>query len=195
MPVKHSRDVSVDDPADCAYLNSDHKITNMLGYELLDSQVLDSGSNLVYFGDLDLDEDSEYLIEFNGTVNPVSSVSYLKVVLNSDPTLIAEGVEHVAISDNAGHGYASMTYLCCGRCIAVQPTKIISKAVLSKKVGEYLYFKSLSDVYGDTYVAQEGHNGVVRSSNNIISVSITPTTGTVLGTFLLWKKLPYSSDE
>ena len=40
MPVKHIREVSINRPADCDYLNADHKLLDMLGYELIERQII-----------------------------------------------------------------------------------------------------------------------------------------------------------
>lgn len=190
MEITHKHVCNPDNPVDGDGWNDKHDITPLLyGYELVEEIVAPAGSTSILFDELNLETDGDYLIDINATLSPSSSISYLKCVLNDDLLTVVEGVEHITISDNAGHEYAAMAYLCCGRAVTVETTKLISKGYLTKLAGEYSYFNAVSDVYGATYVSQEKHNGVFRSLNNVTTVTLTPTTGTLQGTFRLWKRI------
>ena len=64
MPVQH-KDTCVpsSNPLQCAYYNKDHKIVNMLGYELIEEKEVLAGSTQAVFTGLNGDEDEEYFIE------------------------------------------------------------------------------------------------------------------------------------
>lgn len=194
MPVKHIREVSIDKPADCDYLNADHKLLDMLGYELIERQIIPADSNICFFSDLDLNSDFEYVLKLFVTLVPATNNSYLKLLVNDNSDLAVEGVEHIAISDNAGHNYTAMTYLCCGRTTNVQSTLLLGECKLVKQNSTYTVFKSDADSFSDTHATFQHHNGVVRSTDNVSSISIAPTTGTFSGVIELYKKIPLTPE-
>lgn len=194
MPVKHIREVSIDKPADCDYLNADHKLLDMLGYELIERRILPVNSDICFFIDLDLNSDFEYVLKLFVTLDPATNDSYLKLLVNDNSDLPVEGVEHFAISDGAGHSYTTMTYLCCGRTTNVQSTLLLGECKLVKQNDTYTVFKSDADSFSDTRAAFQHHNGVVRSTDNVSCISIAPTTGTFSGVIELYKKIPLTPE-
>ena len=86
--------------------------------------------------------------------------------MNDNSDLAVEGVEHIAISDNAGHNYTAMTYLCCGRTTNVQSTLLLGECKLVKQNSTYTVFKSDADSFSDT----------MQHSNTIMVLFVQLTT-------------------
>ncbi len=63
MPINHAKEASIDNKFGITDLNADHKITKMLGYELVEEKILPAGTTSCTFSNLDGDTDEEYLLE------------------------------------------------------------------------------------------------------------------------------------
>jgi len=62
MPVQHNHYADPTNKVGCDQWNEEHKIVNMLGYELVEEKILPAGTTSCVFDGLNGDVDEEYLI-------------------------------------------------------------------------------------------------------------------------------------
>ncbi len=87
MPVQHKDTCeSGVNPIQCAYYNKDHKIVNMLGYELVETKNIVSPVSIVSFNDLLSIETDEFLLEGDLAVSVTGTNSVLHTRINGIST-------------------------------------------------------------------------------------------------------------
>lgn len=191
MPVQH-KDTCVpsSNPLQCAYYNKDHKIVNMLGYELIEERPVPAGSSEVVFTGLNGNEDDEYYIE---TELQQSAGGDIYLQPNAD---VSNGLVNARfIYDFSGapqNGSWSSTHLVLSTCGWSEPGYTNVKAFFKAKSSTFRVYNSechnkTTNHYQNCIIS--GHYNSL--SSNITSLVIKPISGvTISGVVRLYRRIP-----
>lgn len=191
MPIQHEDNCVPDvNPLQCAYYNKDHKIVNMLGYELVEEKELPAGTTTCTFNNLDGNEDEKYLIEFNGVIINTTPDNQIKILLNNISSNSKATVKRVTSAGQLISSYAYMTLLQCGYS---QNVTASFTAKFWSKTGRQRIIRS--DFY---YSPVDGADVLMGSSSSLFNDLVTNVTSIVIsslnnsfsGTIRLWKRIP-----
>jgi len=104
MPIEHEDPATGDPKLGKIAWEKAHKITNMLGYELVEEKSVPAGSTQIVFTGLNGDEDEEYLIEIVASSSNNTSNNVAKLLFNADDGDNYNFQEHYQVESNIGYG-------------------------------------------------------------------------------------------
>jgi len=190
MPINHAKEASVDNKFGIADLNADHKITNMLGYELVEEKDLPAGTTTCTFSNLDGDSDVEYLLEGDISIIANGADRLIYLYPNNVSSGFSGSRHHIYQSGSIGYESLSTFYVVANGWNSDSNNHFDCKILA--KTGVMRLFKS------ETIDAIPNHNGG-QTINCVWSDTITNITSLVLlitsggsfsGKIRLWKRIP-----
>jgi hypothetical protein len=192
MAIKHEKVASIENKVRRADWNDEHKITNMLGYELVEEKDITQGVGSVTFSDLDGDVDEEYMIEGDLAIVCGGGVdTHICVQPNSDT-----GNNYYTQSNGA---YNTTAYLQAqsnmelGMTFWAESGRIRFKGNLYTESGRFRDLDSFFSGKSQSYQFKGWNYAYwVDTTNNITSLDILANSGSFTGTIRLWKRIGVS---
>jgi hypothetical protein len=169
-----------------------HKITNMLGYELVEEKNLPAGTTTCTFDGLDGDVDKEYLIEGRGSLAlaTTSGDSVMSMYPNNDTGANYLGAQLFGSSTPACSGSDITTMRLCRTILSTNSTVMFSQELYAitgiprTSIGKSFAYNSAGRLIINFGCAWTNIN------DNITSLTISIANGSYSGILRLWKRIP-----
>jgi len=190
MGIQHNHYADPTNKVGCDQWNDEHKIVNMLGYELVEEKILPAGTTSCVFDGLNGDVDEEYLIEYEIVTNPTNSISYTSVYINATSGLTIKATGHIVHSSAGGHGIDNLAKATLGRNSWTHSHIFKGECKIQKLNSNYATIIGTAVCIANDYWSRWDYSSTTALSSSINSLIIIPDNGSFSGKIRLWKKIP-----